>query len=409
MKPPSTLLPTHRVIDFRPPLSPGLVFVFAVACGLSVANIYYAQPLLDAMAAAFSIRPSTIGLVITFTQAGYGLGLLFIVPLGDLIDRRRLLVGQFILSAMALAVVGSSSSALVLMSGMMAVGLLAVAIQVIVAFAATLAAPAERGHVVGTVTSGVVIGILAARAVSGLLADLAGWRAVYFVSAGLMLVMAGLLFRILPEYRNPGRPGSYLQLMRSLAGLLVEEPLLRLRAAYAFLIFASFSILWTSMVLPLSSPPLSLPHTVIGLFGLAGIAGALGASRAGSFADRGWGQWTTGISFALLAVSWWPMSYLFHSLAVFVFGIILLDLAVQAVHVTNQTLIFALRPEARTRLVAVYMAFYSIGSAAGSIASTLVYAHAGWTGVCVLGAVIGGLGLALWALTVRHEARLLAT
>lgn len=378
-----------------------IILLFAIACGLSVANIYYAQPLLDTMARDFAVSPASIGIVMTMTQIGYGLGLIFIVPLGDLLDRRRLIVGQAVLSVAALVAVGLAPTAAVLLTAMAAVGLLAVVVQVLVAFAATLAAPHERGGVVGQVTSGVVIGILLARFVSGALADLAGWRSVYLVSAALTLVMAGVLWRVLPRHTRPAATPSYPQLLLSLLQLFREEPILRVRAVLALLIFACFNVLWTAMVLPLSAPPWSLSHTQVGLFGLAGAAGALAAGRAGHLADRGLGQWTTGISLALMLLAWIPVALLDVSLWALIVGVVVLDFAMQAVHVTNQSLIFAVRPEARSRLVGGYMVFYSIGSATGAIASTMIYAWAGWSGVCVLGAGISAAALLFWAAT-RH-------
>ncbi|MEK5240391.1 MFS transporter [Paenibacillus sp. FSL L8-0470] len=375
--------------------------LFAIACGLAVANIYYAQPLLDAIADEFRIPHSSAGIVITITQACYALGLLLLVPLGDLLNRRSLIAGQMLLSVLALIVVGTASSSIVLFIGMAIVGLLAVVTQTLVAFAATLAAPAERGRVVGLVTSGIVIGILLARTFAGLLTDLAGWRSVYIVSAGLSLLMAGVLFRVLPHDEHEREPLSYLQLLRSTLTLFLQERVLRIRAALALMIFTAFSILWTSLVLPLSAPPLSLSHTAIGAFGLAGAAGALAAARAGRLADLGLGQRTTGAALILLLVSWLPISYTEHSLWALIAGILLLDLAVQAVHVTNQSMILSVRPEARSRLTAGYMIFYSIGSATGSIASTTIYEHMGWNGVCLLGAVVSALALLFWALTRR--------
>lgn len=375
--------------------------LFAIACGLAVANIYYAQPLLDAIADEFRIPHSSAGIVISITQACYALGLLLLVPLGDLLNRRSLIAGQMLLSVLALIVVGTASSSIVLFIGMAIVGLLAVVTQTLVAFAATLAAPAERGRVVGLVTSGIVIGILLARTFAGLLTDLAGWRSVYIVSAGLSLLMAGVLFRVLPHDEHERESLSYLQLLRSTLTLFLQERVLRIRAALALMIFTAFSILWTSLVLPLSAPPLSLSHTAIGAFGLAGAAGALAAARAGRLADRGLGQRTTGAALILLLVSWLPISYTERSLWALIAGILLLDLAVQAVHVTNQSMILSVRPEARSRLTAGYMIFYSIGSATGSIASTTVYEHMGWNGVCLLGAVVSALALLFWALTRR--------
>ena len=385
-------------------LSRWMLLVFAVTCGASVANIYYAQPLLDAVADSFAIEPAAVGLVVTLTQIGYAAGLIFIVPLGDLVDRRRLVIGQTLLSAVALVVIASAPSAATLFLGMMSLGLLAVVVQVLVALSATLARPAEQGRAVGLVTSGVVVGILAARFVAGVLADMGGWRAVYFASAGLMLLMAALLMRILPRDIPVAATERYGAVLKSIPRLFLSDPVLRLRAGLAFLIFASFSTLWTGMVLPLRAEPFGLSHTVIGLFGLAGLAGALAAGSAGRWADRGLAGWTTGLSLALLTLSWLLIGFLPLSLAAFALGVVLLDFAVQAVHVTSQSLIFARRPEARSRLVGGYMVFYSAGSALGAITSTASYARFGWNGVALAGAAFSMAAFLLWA-CLRGKAR----
>ncbi|MNB91448.1 Inner membrane transport protein YnfM [compost metagenome] len=378
-----------------------MTLLFAVVCGMSVANIYFAQPLLDHLSREFGIDYSTIGILITITQIFYAVGLLLLVPLGDLLNQRRLIIGQMLLSVVALIIVGTASSSTVLFVGMASVGLLAVVTQTLVAFAATMAAPAERGRVVGMVTSGIVIGILLARSISGILTDLAGWRSVYLFSAALMLCMVCTLFRVLPNVEREVKTLSYAQLLSSVFMLFVQERVLRIRAILALLIFTAFSILWTSVVLPLSAPPLSLSHTAIGAFGLAGIVGALAAARAGKLADQGHGQRTTGIALLLLLISWWFISFTEQSLFALVIGIVLLDLAVQAVHVTNQSIILTLRMEARSRLTAGYMVFYSIGSATGSIASTQIYSHYGWNGVCWLGASVSAVAFLFWAVTLR--------
>ncbi|WP_408068567.1 MFS transporter [Vineibacter terrae] len=356
------------------------------------------------MAADFGISAAAIGGVVTLTQIGYALGLIFIVPLGDFLERRKLIVGQGVLSAMALIVVATAPTENVLLVAMVAVGLLAVVVQVLVAFAATLASPAARGKAVGTVTSGVVVGLLLARFVSGTLADLGGWRAVYMISAAATLIMAASLFRVLPREGSSRSSVSYRELLRSVLMLFIDEPILRVRAVLGLLIFAAFSAFWTALVLPLSAPPHSMSHTEIGLFGLAGSAGVLAANGAGRAADRGLGQWTTGVSLALLLASWGLIVLLDSSIAVVVVGVVILDLAVQAVHVTNQSIILATRPDAHSRLVAGYMVFYSIGSAVGAIASTVVYARMGWFGVCALGAGASAAGFIFWAAT-RHVGR----
>ncbi|QXH59468.1 MFS transporter [Pseudomonas azerbaijanorientalis] len=384
-------------------LSPSLTLLFSVTCALAVANVYFAQPLLDSMAQSLGVASSMIGVVVTATQVGYALGLLFIVPLGDLLNRKGLILTQVLLSAIALAGVGAAQQWLTLLGAMVIVGLLAVMVQVLVAYAAVLATPSQRGQAVGTVTSGIVLGILLARFTSGLIADLAGWRAVYFVSSGLMLALAAVFWKVLPATESPRNRNTYPALIRSMFRLFMTEPVLRVRGLLALLIFAAFSVLWTSMVLPLSAPPLSLSHTAIGLFGLAGVAGALAARRAGRWADQGLGQRVTGISLVILTLSWLPIAFAQTSLIALVGAVVLLDFAVQAVHVTNQSFIFAARPDAQSRMVGAYMCFYSVGSALGAAAATQVYAQWGWTAVSLLGASISATALLLWLISCHSS------
>lgn len=379
--------------------------VFAVAAGLSVANVYYAQPLLGSIAQDFGISPSVVGLVVTLTQVGYALGLIFLVPLGDLVDRRRLIVGQCILLVLALVAVATARHETILFASLVAMGVLAVVVQILVAFAAILATAEERGRAVGVVTSGVVIGILAARVIAGSLADLGGWRAVYLTSAILTAVMGGLLIRVLPRQLSPGGTESYAAILRSIPVLFLLDRILLVRGLLALLIFASFSTFWTALVLPLGAPPFSYSHTQIGVFGLVGMAGAIAAAGAGRLADSGFAQWTTGVSLAMLLASWALIAMLPVSLLLLLAGIGLLDLAVQAVHVTNQSILFYRHPEASSRLVGGYMVFYSIGSAIGAIASTIAYARAGWSGVSMLGAGFSAVALLVWGTTLRLTVR----
>ncbi|MCM3172518.1 MFS transporter [Paenibacillus sp. MER 99-2] len=373
-----------------------VALLFALCSGLAVANIYYAQPLLDSMAQEFHISTSAIGIVVTVTQICYAIDLLLLVPLGDLLNRRKLIIMQMSLSILALVVVGTAGSSSVLFIGLAIVGLLAVVTQTLVASAASLAAPSERGYIVGLVTSGIVIGILLARTVAGGLNDWLGWRSVYLVSASLTLLGVVALSFMMPKHQPAKTSLRYSTLLLSVLQLYREMRILRVRGVLAMLIFTAFSILWTSMVLPLSDSPFNLSHTAIGAFGLAGVAGALAATRAGQLADRGLGQKTTGISLLILLASWLPISYIHQSLWYLILGVVLLDLSVQAVHVTNQSLIYAVRPEAQSRLTAAYMIFYSVGSAMGSIASTQIYALTGWIGVCWLGAGVSAAALVFW-------------
>lgn len=382
-------------------LSKTLTLLFSVTCALAVANVYFAQPLLASMARSLGVTSGSIGIVVTATQAGYALGLLFIVPLGDKVDSRRLILTLVTLSVLALAAVGASRHWLALLAAMSLTGLMAVVVQVLVAYAALLSPPAQRGQAVGALTSAIVLGILMARFTSGLIADLAGWRAVYFVSSGLMLTIAAVLWKIAPPAKPLRNQPTYPALIRSLFKLFLTEPVLRSRGLFALLIFAAFSVLWTAMVLPLSAAPLSLSHTAIGLFGLAGVAGALAARRAGRWADRGWGQRVTGLSLGLLALSWLPIAFAESSLIALVVGVILLDFAVQAVHVTNQSFLFAARPDAQSRMVGAYMCCYSVGSALGAAAATQVYALWGWQAVSLLGASISLAALVSWFFSAR--------
>lgn len=379
-----------------------MVMLFACASGLSVANVYYAQPLLDALAAEFSISQAAVGGVITATQVGCGLALLLLVPLGDRMDRRRLMLLQ--LGALVLALIGVAIAAtpVTLLAGMLAVGLLGTAMtQGLIAYAATAAAPEERGRIVGTTQGGVVIGLLLARVLAGFIADLGGWRMVYFTSATVMAALAFMLWRTLPEQRPTGRLLSYPQLLLSMVSLLSTERVLQIRGMLALLMFAVFNIFWSALVLPLSEPPYSFSHTIIGAFGLVGVVGALAATRAGYWADRGLGQWTTGLALLLLLASWLPLWFTMVSLWALVLGIIILDLAGQAIHVTNQSMIFSTHPEAHSRLVGCYMLFYAVGSGLGAIATTAIYAAAGWAGVCVLGSFVSLLALIFWLVTMR--------
>ncbi|MGO3566791.1 MAG: MFS transporter [Serratia grimesii] len=380
-------------------LPASLVLLLAGASAFSVANVYYAQPLLDAIALDFHISLASVGMVITVTQLGCALALLLVVPLGDRVNRHRLLAVQQLLLIAALCAVGWADNSLLLLSGMLLVGLLGTAMtQGLIAFAATLAAPHERGRVVGAAQGGVVLGLLLARTLSGALADIGGWRAVYFFSAAVTLILLPVLARLLPASYAPPSTLSYPALLRSMLTLLWRDRTLQIRGMLALLMFAAFSIFWSALVLPLSQAPFSFSHSVIGAFGLVG---ALAAVRAGHLADRGLGQVASGICLLLLVVAWVPLSMLGYGVGWLIIGIVLLDLAGQAIHVLNQSMIFSAHPQAHSRLVGCYMLFYAIGSGLGAFASTHAYAWAGWSGVCWLGASVSLSALLFWRLTLR--------
>ncbi len=381
-------------------LSASLTRLFAVAAGLSVANVYYAQPLLDILSRDFSVSPAAIGGVITATQLGCAAALLFVVPLGDKLNRRFLIQIQFAGLLAALLVVGLAQSAFMLLAGMLATGLAGTAMtQGLIAYAASAAAPGEQGRVVGTTQGGVFIGLLLARVFSGGVSDIAGWRAVYILPAIVMVLIAIPLFRRLPDVAQSAEKLSYPQLVASVFILLLREKVLQIRGMLAFLMFASFSIFWSALVLPLSAPPYQLSHTFTGAFGLAGVAGALIAARAGKWADQGYAGRTSAYALIIMLLSWWPLSMPGQSLTALIIGIILLDAGGQAMHVTNQSLIFRARCDAPARLTGAYMLFYATGSGLGAISATMTYSAAGWTGICLLGAGVSSVALLFWWFT----------
>jgi predicted MFS family arabinose efflux permease len=388
-----------------PTLSRSAVCLFAWASGLSVANVYYAQPLLDALAAEFAISHARIGGVVTATQLGCALALVLLVPLGDLLERRRLMLVQGLMLVAVLAFVALAWSATALLAAMLLTGALGTAMtQGLIAYAASAAAPGERGRVVGAAQSGVFLGLLLARVLAGAVGDLAGWRAVYFCSALAMLLLAALLWSGLPRLAAPPRRMTYPRLVGSMFALLRHDRVLQVRGMLAFLMFAAFNIFWSAIVLPLSAAPYALSHTVIGAFGLVGAAGALAASHAGRWADQGREQATTCGALVLLSAAWLLLACMDVSLWALVLGIVLLDLGGQAVHVTNQSMIFRSHPDGHSRVVGAYMLFYAAGSGMGALATTAMYALGGWSCVCALGAAVSLVALVFWAGTRQYLA-----
>ena len=376
-------------------LSPSLILLMSIATGLAVASNYYAQPLLDTIARNFSLSASTAGFIVTAAQLGYAAGLLFLVPLGDMFERRMLIVSMTLLAAGGMLITASSQSLGMLILGTALTGLFSVVAQILVPLAATLATPDKRGKVVGTIMSGLLLGILLARTVAGLLANLGGWRTVFWVASILMALMAIALWRGLPKMKSDPHL-NYPQLLGSVFSLFTHDKLLRTRAMLGCLTFANFSILWTSMAFLLAAPPFNYSEGMIGLFGLAGAAGALGARPAGGFADKGKSHLTTTVGLLLLLLSWLAIWLGHTSVPMLIIGILVLDLTVQGVHITNQTVIYRIHPDARNRLTAGYMTSYFIGGAAGSLISASAWQHAGWAGVCLAGTTVAVLNLLVW-------------
>ncbi|MFI9845732.1 MFS transporter [Nonomuraea sp. NPDC051941] len=388
-------------------LSRGMLLLMSVATGLAVAGNYFAQPLLDLIGRELGVGPSQAALVVTAAQGGYALGLILLVPLGDLVERRRLAVALYAATAVFLLVSATAPNGTVLLAGTALTALTSVGAQVVVPFAATLADPAERGRVVGTVMTGLMLGLLLARTASGALSEVGGWRTVYWVNAVLMALMAVLLRTFLPRLGGDGGRLTYLGLLRSTVAMFRHEPLLRWRAGIGALSLASFSVLWTALTFLLSGSPYDWPESAIGLFGLVGVVGALTATVAGRLADRGYVQVVTGAGTVLLVASWLALAAGARSLIWLVAGVVVLDLAHQAVLNSSQNVLFALRPEARNRINSAFLTVFFAGGAVGSALASVVWVHGGWTGVFVLGAALSAGIVVLWALeriTVKRSA-----
>ncbi len=371
------------------------MLLLAVACGAAVANMYYAQPLLHTLAVAFGVSNGTAGLLVTITQAGYVLGLALLVPLGDLLERRRLITTTMLFTAAAQVVAAAAPGFGVFALAMLIVGVTCCMAQVIVPMSSSLAAEHERGQVVGTVMSGLLIGILVARTVSGLIAGAFGWRVVFVMAAVVMLSLSATLRRFLPPVPSTQKM-PYRALLRSVLELVVEEPVLRQRMVLGGLAFGCFSILWTSLAFLLSAPPFDYSNTVIGLFGLAGVAGAMAAPVTGRLSDQGHGRLAASMALLILLASWGLLALGATSVPWLVIGIVALDLGAQGIHISNQSTIYALHPEARSRLTTAYMVAYFLGGTILSAATSALYGFGGWSAVCLLGAGTAGLALIIW-------------
>lgn len=389
-----------------PSLSRALILLMAVATGLAVASNYYAQPLLHSIAEQFGLSTASAGSIVIAAQLSYGAGLLLLAPLGDLFEQRRLIVIMTAISALGLVISACAPSLPWLILGTALTGLFSVVAQILVPLAATLSQPHQRGRAVGTLMSGLLLGILLARTAAGFMAEIGGWRSIYVLAAILMALSAIALYRSLPRHHNHAGM-KYPALIGSVFRLFYEEPLLRLRSLLGLLSFSLFGLFWTPLAFLLAREPYHYSDAVIGLFGLAGAAGALSANWAGRLADRGKGSLGTTVGLVVLLLSWLPLGFAEHSLAALLVGVLLLDLAVQLVHVSNQNAVIALRPQARTRMNAGYITCYFIGGALGSLLGTQLLQHQGWMGIVVAGLMIGAVALLVWCLAEIKRKRAL--
>jgi predicted MFS family arabinose efflux permease len=374
-------------------LDAALVWLMALTCGLVVANIYYNQPLLAAIGRTFHIPDSQASLVATATQVGYTLGMLLVVPLGDMLERKNLMLWMLLCAAICLGAAAFAPSFLLLAVASVLLGICSSVPQLLLPMAASLAPEADRGRIVGRIMSGLLIGILLSRTVSGYVGAHLGWRTVFEGAAALMLALAGLLAWRLPRDR-PTFQGSYASLMQSLITLIRELPPLRRSALVGAGIFAAFSVFWTTLAFYLEGPAYHYGSDVAGFFGLVGAVGALAAPLAGKAADTKGPRFAITVGILLALASFVLLGVGGGYLAGLVLGVILLDVGVQSAHISNQTLVFSLRPEARSRLNTVYMTGYFTGGSLGSVVGGLAWTHYGWPGVCAVGALFVALALA---------------
>ena len=381
-------------------MSRALTLLFAVAGGAAVGNLYWAQPLLDLIAQDLGVSTATAGWLVTTTQIGYAAGILLIVPLGDVLDRRRLVPVMMLCGAVALVGCALSPGFGVLLVALTAVGLTTVSGQLLTPLAGDLADDARRGRVVGTVASGILIGILVSRTLSGLVAAVAGWRAIFLVAAAVAVVLAGLLHRAIPPLPPKARM-AYPALLASVAGVVRRERVVRWTLVLAATGFGTFTMFWTSLTFLLSSPPFSYPVSVIGLFGLAGLAGALAAQRIGRLHDRGRSLPATGAAWAAILATFVLATFAGRSVALVLVVVVVLDVTLQAVSILNQLRVFAVSDDARSRLNTAYVTSNFVGGAIGSAAATVLWSRGGWTAVTGAGVVLSCVALTVWAVGRR--------
>jgi predicted MFS family arabinose efflux permease len=368
----------------------------AVSVGLIVGNLYYIQPLLGDIARDLGIGEGRVGIAATLSQLGQATGILFFLPIGDSRDRRLLAVAGLAASALGLIGIALAPGVVWLSAACLVLGLSSVSTHTLVALAAARARPEERGRTVGTVMSGLLMGILLARTVSGIVGAHLGWRAMFWIAAAVTGALAVVLLRGLPA--DPPRPAPrYVELLGSMGRLFREQPVLREACLFGAATFAAFGAFWVTLTFHLEAPPFGYGSDVVGLFGLVGAAGALAASQAGRLADRHDPRRLSAAAVLLTALSFAFMAIFGEALWGLVVGVIVLDLGVQAAHIANQTRVHALLPEARNRLHTLYMFSYFAGGALGTALASWAWETVGWLGVCAVGALMPLLALLLFA------------
>jgi predicted MFS family arabinose efflux permease len=375
----------------QPELTTLTLWIMTIATGLIVANLYYNQPLLEDIARTFHTTRAKAGQVSILTQIGYATGMLFLAPLADMVKRKRLMLIVFAFIVAALILTATAQSVNILIIASFLLGTASMIPQLLVPMVAHLAKPSERGKKVGIVVSGLLMGILLSRTFSGYIGEYFGWRAVFYIAAGIMVVMWLIIGLFLPEI-EPDYKGTYGQLMASLANLVRYEPKLRLAALRGALCFACFSAFWTTIVFLLKQN-FNMGSSVAGEFGLVGAFGAIAAGLMGRLSDRMDAYKLSGFTLLLIFISFIIFIFSAHSIVGLIIGVIIMDMGVQATHISNQAIIFTLKPEARNRINTIYIVSYFLGGAIGTSFATQLWKNYQWNGVCITGMTISAITL----------------
>lgn len=375
-----------------------LILIMAITCGLTVANLYYIQPLLGDMAKSFNVHEVSVGSAAMLTQIGYAVGMIFILPLGDIKERKNLITIMLLFSVISLFTMAFSQNIYMLIISSFAVGFTSIIPQLIIPLAAQLSNPNERGKIIGTVMSGLLIGILVSRTISGLIGNYFGWRVVYIVAAIMMIILTLVLKKVIP-ITNPVSEVRYFDLLKSLPKLIKEEPILKEASLNGALMFAAFSAFWTALTFLLESSHYNMGSQAAGLLGLVGIVGALAAPLVGKLADKKGSRYVIGICIIIVSLSYILFLFLGFKMIGLIVGVILLDLGVQSSNISNQARVHSMNEEKRNRINTVYMVSFFLGGSLGSFLGSSAYSNFGWVGVCIFGIITQIIALFIHRIT----------
>lgn len=380
-----------------------LLWLMAIACGLCAGANYYCQPLIHSIQLYFNVPESQVALTVTFAQVSYALGLLFIVPVGDIVNKTKFIPLLMALAAVGLLMCAFAVNLPMLWLGTIITGLFSVAAQVLIPLAAMAVKPEKTGEVVGFLMSGLLVGLLLSTSLAGLFSNLFNWKLIYAISAILMIILACLLKAKLPHISTLKM--SYAHIFKSMAVLIKEEPRLGFRALIGGFAFAAMSVLFSTIAVLLTSPPFYLSDVLVGVVTLIGIFGALSTTKIGKIADQGHTLSLTWVGLLILASSWIFLYFGGQFLASYVIGYGIIVLGLTIIHTSNQSIIFRLRPDAKSRINSVYMTTYFIGGACGSALGVYSWHHGGWSVTCMVGFALVSIAALVSFFDMRYQAK----